>query len=445
MSEVLRFRDFLAFPGCGSHGRARWQQTMGSIVLRLLLSGAPWEGVTDDEFQVRLCERGLRVANSQRPEASEAILEDSLSGDFPPDQEVLVRSSWWSLEPSNEDPRSREFILAIHLVKAKDRSWQHPFKDGKLAAASDLSADWVVLRPGERRDYTEDADLGIRPSDLLREVVFSQTEDLAIVRLLLDPDKLEVAKRLVPMSRLWALDLTEDRIQVFLRGQGTPMLSGQLGGRIMPGQTDWSMTKVSREGGDVRQTCPALTVQLRKAACSRLEWPEVMFHDPQCVAEKDTLGSLDEELEGNKEGQLRSISDAPEAKTPAEFASDLKRRGDDFFRKQNWDAAVDFYTQGLNHTPGDEKLLSNRSAAFAEAKRFQPALDDAMQCIEIAPEWPKAFFRQGVALRGLRRYDMSISVFSEGKARDPTNPSWQREIAETESLKAARQAARSQR
>merc|ERR1712129_155210 len=110
-------------------------------------------------------------------------------------------------------------------------------------------------------------------------------------------------------------------------------------------------------------------------------------------------------------------------------------------RKQ-WDAAVEFYTQALGHTPDTEVLLANRSAAHAEAGRYQAALDDASRAGEVAPSWPKPFFRQGIALRSLKRYDMAISLFSEGKERDPGNPNWQREIEVTEQLKAARQAAR---
>merc|ERR1712060_394682 len=117
-------------------------------------------------------------------------------------------------------------------------------------------------------------------------------------------------------------------------------------------------------------------------------------------------------------------------------------RGDDNFKKRNWDQAVEHYTQALGHTPNDEKLLSNRSAAYIELKNYQQALEDGQRCEELSPEWPKAFFRQGVALRALRRYDMAVSVFSEGKARDPTNPSWQREIDDAEEKKAARQASR---
>lgn len=37
---------------------------------------------------------------------------------------------------------------------------------------------------------------------------------------------------------------------------------------------------------------------------------------------------------------------------------------------------------------------------------------------ELAPEWSKGVFRRGVALRGLKRYDMAISAFAQGLEQD---------------------------
>lgn len=397
---------------------------------------------------MRLCERGLRVANKHRPDATEVFLDDSLNGDFP--QEVLPRSSWWRLEMDQDDPELGEKVLVVHLVKAQDRSWPRPFNEGRPKSAAELSSDWVTLKPGRHGESSEDVDVGIRPEELVQDFTVAQTEELVTLRLLLNQAKLDEVKQHVPMSRLWGMDLTEDSVQVFLRcSGGVQVLAGRLGGRIMPSQADWSMMKVTREvdagadGVGTRQTRPALSVTLRKAPDSRHEWEPVIIQEAQCLADQaEAIGALDEdgasrllELESGEEPNR-------EGWTPQDHATELKAKGDECFRKQRWEPAVDFYTRALGHTPDNEKLLSNRSAAYLEAKQYQAALDDAKRAEEIAPEWPKSFFRQGMALRALRRYDMAISAFSEGKAREPNNASWQKEIDETEEKKAARQAAR---
>ena len=73
-----------------------------------------------------------------------------------------------------------------------------------------------------------------------------------------------------------------------------------------------------------------------------------------------------------------------------------------------------------------------------------------MQGEELAPSWSKGTFRRGIALRGLRRYDMAISAFAQGQdqarvewmalshersCQDPSNPNWAKEIEETERMR----------
>jgi len=448
-NKVHRLRDFWAVPASGLCGKARWYQTMGSIVLRMALEGTPWHGTTEDEFQVHLCELGLRIKNKRRPDASEAFLKDSMNGDFP--HEVLVGSSWWSLESGEDDAERPDATLVIHLVKARDGSWKQPFNEGRPADPVDLSSEWANLRPGQRAEGAEDVKTNVSPLDVFQELAVSQTEDLIMLRLFVNQSTFDEARQQVPMSRLWGLDLTETTVKVFLRSEAsTPLLAGRLGGKIMPDQTDWSMTKVTRElagsadGVGTRETRAALSVQLRKATDCREEWDEIIKLDTRSIAYcKAAIGKLDEDDDAAHMLRLQG-EEAPDREGwgAADYAKELKAKGDECFKRQEWGPASEHYTHALHHTPDNEKILSNRSAAYVEVKRYQDALDDAMRVAEIAPEWPKSFFRQGIALRALKRYDMAISAFSEGKTREPNNPNWQREVDETEALKGARQAAR---
>eukprot|EP00931_Biecheleriopsis_adriatica_P050335 TRINITY_DN29135_c0_g1_i1.p1 TRINITY_DN29135_c0_g1~~TRINITY_DN29135_c0_g1_i1.p1 ORF type:complete len:453 (+),score=105.79 TRINITY_DN29135_c0_g1_i1:123-1481(+) len=439
--EIHRMQDFWATPSSGSHGKSRWQQTMGSMVLRLLLSGSPWDGVSSDDFQVRLCERGLRVFRRYRRDEGDAVLA-ALNGDF--QDEVLVRSSWWCLD-CNEGQGRREAILTVHLAKLKDRSWPKPFLEGKMVDAAELSADWVSLPPGKLPEAAFVV-TGINPTDLLEDLAFEQTDDLLIIRLLLNEQVMETAKRHAPMSRLWRMDLTDVDLQIcFLSDIGGPLLEGRLGGKIIPVQTDWHMTKVTQETAGVRLTRPALTVQLRKAPCSRRLWDEILHQASSSVA----LLASESKVQEMTVPQALHLGDLDDDKFACvqlgEPAHHFKVKGDQCFRSQDFDAAVDFYSKALEATPKSEKLLSNRSAAFAALGKFQAALDDALLCEELAPHWPKALFRQGLALRGLKRFDMAISAFAAGQSREPGNLDWARELQETEKLKAVRQAARAAR
>eukprot|EP00439_Symbiodinium_sp_Y106_P076814 s552_g15.t3 len=102
-------------------------------------------------------------------------------------------------------------------------------------------------------------------------------------------------------------------------------------------------------------------------------------------------------------------------------STELKSKGDQAFRGQDFREAIALYSQALELADAEfsKTLLSNRSAAHAASGDFRAALEDATKCEELAPTWPKALFRRGVALRGLKRFDMAISTFAQGQEQEP--------------------------
>ncbi|CAB3376550.1 Hypothetical predicted protein [Cloeon dipterum] len=81
--------------------------------------------------------------------------------------------------------------------------------------------------------------------------------------------------------------------------------------------------------------------------------------------------------------------------------------------------AIALYTEALLISPGHPVLLSNRSAARIKLGDFQSALQDALAAREAEPRWPKAYFRQGVALQCLGRHGDALAAFSSGLGQDP--------------------------
>ncbi|XP_044251803.1 tetratricopeptide repeat protein 28 [Drosophila takahashii] len=83
--------------------------------------------------------------------------------------------------------------------------------------------------------------------------------------------------------------------------------------------------------------------------------------------------------------------------------------------------AVLLYTDALQLDPGNHILYSNRSAALLKQGQFAAALQDATQARDLCPKWPKAYFRQGVALQCLGRYGEALASFAAGLAQEPSN------------------------
>ncbi|XP_044578145.1 tetratricopeptide repeat protein 28 [Cotesia glomerata] len=90
---------------------------------------------------------------------------------------------------------------------------------------------------------------------------------------------------------------------------------------------------------------------------------------------------------------------------------------------QNGDYALaaTLYTEALALDPLSHVLYSNRSAARLKMGLFALALQDAVRATELVPQWPKAYYRQGVALQCLGRHGEALVAFATGLARDPSN------------------------
>ncbi|XP_066466160.1 tetratricopeptide repeat protein 28 isoform X2 [Tiliqua scincoides] len=81
--------------------------------------------------------------------------------------------------------------------------------------------------------------------------------------------------------------------------------------------------------------------------------------------------------------------------------------------------AIALYGEALAVDPQNCILYSNRSAAYVKTQQYDRALDDAVQARLLNPKWPKAYFRQGVALQYLGRHADALAAFASGLAQDP--------------------------
>lgn len=60
------------------------------------------------------------------------------------------------------------------------------------------------------------------------------------------------------------------------------------------------------------------------------------------------------------------------------------------------------FLQAIDLDPNDATLFSNRSLCWIRLGQAEQALADAKACRAIRPNWPKACYREGAALRLLR-------------------------------------------
>ncbi|KAJ7309876.1 hypothetical protein JRQ81_007951, partial [Phrynocephalus forsythii] len=102
----------------------------------------------------------------------------------------------------------------------------------------------------------------------------------------------------------------------------------------------------------------------------------------------------------------------------AEFVEKV-RQSNQACHEGDFHGAIVLYSEALAVDPQNCILYSNRSAVYVKTQQYEKALDDAIQARLLNPKWPKAYFRQGVALQYLGRHADALAAFASGLAQDP--------------------------
>ena len=103
-------------------------------------------------------------------------------------------------------------------------------------------------------------------------------------------------------------------------------------------------------------------------------------------------------------------------------ATARRQKGNAAFQAKEFAEATSLYSEAIEQQPGDPRLYSNRSAAFAALGQHGRALSDAMMATQLQPAWPKGHFRLGVALLELRQWVDALDALSRCAAIEPANP-----------------------
>ncbi|XP_030638746.1 hsp70-Hsp90 organizing protein 3-like [Chanos chanos] len=82
----------------------------------------------------------------------------------------------------------------------------------------------------------------------------------------------------------------------------------------------------------------------------------------------------------------------------------LTEKGIKLFKQGLYSQAVSMFTEAIQCDPKDHRFFGNRSYCYWCLEQYTAALSDAQKSIQLAPDWPKGYFRKGSALMGLKRY-----------------------------------------
>lgn len=102
-----------------------------------------------------------------------------------------------------------------------------------------------------------------------------------------------------------------------------------------------------------------------------------------------------------------------------EKAAELRAAGNKAFTNKEYDEAIQLYTAALELSDSNAHLLySNRSAAFLFKGEHEKAIEDAQKCLDLKPDWSKAYFRMGKALMAVEKVEEAFKQFYKGTLID---------------------------
>merc|ERR1719428_1341336 len=99
-------------------------------------------------------------------------------------------------------------------------------------------------------------------------------------------------------------------------------------------------------------------------------------------------------------------------------AEEFKALGNEAIKKNELKAALEHYNNGLRVDPGHAMILSNRALCHHKLGNLQEALEDALQVIEMKPDFYKAYIRGAMVLRELKRPQEAMALLKKAPHND---------------------------
>ncbi|TRY74699.1 hypothetical protein TCAL_06407 [Tigriopus californicus] len=148
---------------------------------------------------------------------------------------------------------------------------------------------------------------------------------------------------------------------------------------------------------------------------------------------EEEMKRKDEQLRALKRGNPGGIAEIGDKKKSAENENQLsseqmhqkaimeKEKGNEYFKKGQFDLAIECYSRGIQAHPTNPMIIANRAMAYLKIQRFQDAEDDCTLAVALDPTYVKAFMRRGTARMSLNRVSEAVEDFQKVVEFEPKN------------------------
>lgn len=134
-------------------------------------------------------------------------------------------------------------------------------------------------------------------------------------------------------------------------------------------------------------------------------------------------------LEDNNHGIKMALIKAQQTKKDQEalqyispeIAEEHRLKGNELFKQGSFPDALKEYAEGLRRNPKSVAIFSNRCATYIKLMDIVSGLKDAEKCIELDPNFVKAYSRKGTCHHLMKEYHKALKSFDDGLKLDPKN------------------------
>jgi len=121
------------------------------------------------------------------------------------------------------------------------------------------------------------------------------------------------------------------------------------------------------------------------------------------------------------------------SETEAKY-KEIIQKAKDSFKNSDYNSAIQFFTEAINLQPSNHLLYSNRSACYTEIGNYEKAIQDAIKCLEINPNFVRGFQRKALAEFKSKKFDDSIKSYESGLKLEPNNSQLLEELQEVKEM-----------
>lgn len=115
------------------------------------------------------------------------------------------------------------------------------------------------------------------------------------------------------------------------------------------------------------------------------------------------------------DGSATSVTTSPAADTSSRClvieAERLKDEANQFFKRQDYQEAVNLYSKAIDLSPESAVYYANRSIAHLRLENFGYALEDANSCLDLDRNYVKGYYRRAAAFMALGKFRGALKDF----------------------------------